>query len=310
MSRRLIVAVVAAVVAVNLALALAEALAPGSSGPRSSSLATAPDGFAAWAQLAQRNGVRVVALRDALDEARLPPGATVVALDVPGLPRADARVLRRFADSGGHVVAGGERPGSWLGVFDGGLSWRPSGPRDAVAGARRLRTAGQGSWIDGGLLVRRGTVSLVADASPLQNARLADADNAAFALDLAGRGPLVFAESAHGYDAATGPAALPAAAKWSLGLLLAAALLLMAARGRRFGPPEAQSRPLAPPRADYIDALASALMRTKDPAGAMAPVRDALLAKGVEAEAPRDDAQALALARQHAETETTQGASP
>ena len=90
---------------------------PAPSGKPSSSLATAPRGFAAWAELAQRNGVEVVALREPLRDARLPAGATVVALDVPRLPRADARALRAFAARGGHVVAGGRRPERWLDVL-------------------------------------------------------------------------------------------------------------------------------------------------------------------------------------------------
>jgi hypothetical protein len=109
----------------------------------------------------------------------------------------------------------------------------------------------------------RGRVVMVADPSPLQNRLLARADNAALALALSGQGPLTFVESVHGYGAATGLAALPADAGWALILLAAAALALMAARGRRFGPPEAARRELAPPRAAYVDALATTLARRR-----------------------------------------------
>jgi hypothetical protein len=46
----------------------------------------------------------------------------------------------------------------------------------------------------------------------------------------------------------------------------------MWARGRRLGPPEDASRPLPPPRAAYVDAVGSTLMRTHRPDEALAPV--------------------------------------
>ena len=59
----------------------------------------------------------------------------------------------------------------------------------------------------------RGRIALLADTSPLQNRLLGEADNAAFALALSGRGPLTFVESVHGYGPARGLAALrPASA--------------------------------------------------------------------------------------------------
>jgi len=302
-NRRVVLWSVAAVVGLNLLVALVNVVAPSPGGRRSSSLATAPGGFAAWAALAQRNGVEVIPLRDDLQDARLPAGATLVALDVPGLSRADARVLRDHAAAGGRVLAGGTRPDTWLSEIAPGLRWRASGPADARVGALRVRTAGAGAWSGGrgGLVETRGRVRLLADATPLQNQRLARADNASLALELTGPGPLVFAEAAHGYGNARGLAALPAAAKGALVLLLAAAVLLMLARGRRFGPPEPERRDLAPPRAAFVDAQAATLAKTRDPARAMAPVRDALLAAGEEADPPRDDAEALGLARRHAQ---------
>jgi hypothetical protein len=185
----------------------------------------------------------------------------VVALDVPRLPVADARALRAFAARGGHVVAGGRRPQRWLDVFDEALIWAPTGPRHPGVGARHLTTAGNGSWTPGGLIVERHGATLLADSSPLQNARLARGDNAAFALELAGRGPLIFAESAHGYGTERGLAALPDEAKGALALLLVAALLYLLARGKRFGPVEEDARPLAPRRVEYVDAMAALLER-------------------------------------------------
>jgi hypothetical protein len=360
--------VLGVIVAVNVLILVVNEIAPGPSGKRSSSLATAPDGFAAWAELARRNGIEVVPLRADLHDAQLPAGATVVALDVPRLAREDAEVLRDFAAAGGHVVAGGRRPDRWLDVLDESLVWRDDGPRTAVAvadvpatdGVRAIRGAGEGRWSgapfaggsapsggsappgaaappggsapsggsappgsgppggsapsagaapassarrqtvladgDHAVLVTRGGFSFLADASPLQNERLAEADNAALALNLAGAGPLIFAEAPHGYGESTGLGALPGAAKGALILLLAATLLLMLARGRRFGPPEPEARELPPPRAQYVDALGAALARTSDHEEAMKPVREAL--GGAEDVPPiRDHAGAVELAR-------------
>jgi hypothetical protein len=313
MKRKHVILLVAVVVGLNAIIALVDYVDPGPSGKRSSSLATAPAGFAAWVELARRNGVDVIALRSKIARAKLPTGATVVVLDAPSLPQREARALLTFAQAGGHVVAGGQRPGRWVDILDPDVTWVSSGPRTAertgsvpeTDGVKRVVTAGRGSWRGtagalGGLLVTRdagaGRIALLADASPLQNAGLAKADNAALALALAGDGPLIFAESAHGYSDARGLAALPGAAKGALALLLVAAGLMMLARGRRFGPPEPESRELPPPRVAYVDALGATLARTKDHDAAMAPVR-AALSGGDDLPPVRDHAGAIELAQ-------------
>jgi hypothetical protein len=131
---------------------------------------------------------------------------------------------------------------------------------------------------DGGALLLvltagRGRIALLADTSPLQNRLLGEADNAALALALSGRGPLTFVESVHGYGPARGLAALPARFGWALIGLALAALVLMVARGRRLGPPEPERRDLPPPRRAYVDALAATMARGKDHEEAVAPVR-------------------------------------
>ena len=152
-----------------------------------------------------------------------------------------------------------------------------------------MKTAGDGRWTRAGdaqralagdegalLLVRpagRGRVALLADTSPLQNRLLDEADNAALALALGGRGPLTFVESVHGYGPQRGLAALPARFGWALIGLLLAALVFMAARGRRLGPPERERRELAPPRRAYVDSLAATMARGKAREEAVAPVR-------------------------------------
>jgi Domain of unknown function (DUF4350) len=283
-------AVLVVIVAVNLIAALVDALAPSPSGADSSSFATKSGGLAAWAELAKRNGVRVRALRDSPADASLTSG-TVAVMD-GRLTGADARALRRFAERGGRVVAGGE-PGPWtatlLGAHD-PPQWEDSGPETAsptgaapeTAGVARVKTSGDGRWKEQGvlgslLLVRtagRGRIALLADTSPLQNRLLGQADNAAFALALGGRGPLTFVESIHGYGPQRGLAAIPPRFGWALIGLLLAALVFMAARGRRLGPPERERRELAPPRRAYVDSLAATMARGKDRQQAVAPVRE------------------------------------
>jgi uncharacterized protein DUF4350 len=288
-------AIVAVLVGLNLVTLLVDSLAPTPEGPRSSSFATSPHGLAAWAELAQRNGLEVSALRDRPSDQSLPDGGTVVMLDPDEFTAGQARALRRFAERGGRVVAGGLEPGPWMRGLGPVPSWDSGGSTDArvldpgpeTGAAQRLRTAGEGRWsaargaepIAGDFALARragqGRIVLLADASPLQNRLLDEADNAAFALALAGDGPLVFVEGPHGYGTATGLAALPERFKWALILLGLSGLVLIAARWPRMGPPEPPEEPRFPPRRAYVDALATTLSKTRDRAAAVAAVRDA-----------------------------------
>ena len=326
-------ALVAVVTGLNLIVVVLDALAPTPGGRPSSSLATAPRGLAAWAELARDAGRDVRALRRDPSRGGLPADGTVVVLDAPGLPEDDLDALRAFAEGGGHVVAGGRR-GDLLaqGVLGSDApTWGRGGnrgPRTLLPVARsrgvaEVRTAGEGAWKDAGsalpvigsrddslLLVARagrGRVSLLADSSPLQNRLLGEADNAALALALAPRdGPLAFLETPHGYGEARGLRALPGEAQWALLLLAAAALLFMAARGRRMGPPETLERPLPPPRAAYVESLANVLSRKPDMLAMGERARlaaldrlraadgDAAVAAALAAGVPQEEAQALA----------------
>ena len=304
--------VLGAVIAITVVL---DALVPSPGGPRSSSFATAPDGVAAWADLARRSGLEVRTLRERWSDDTAPSEGTVVLLDPDELTRGQARALRRFAEGGGRVVAGGSAPGPWIDELAGGLEWREGGdetarvlvPAPETGAASALRTAAVGHWERAGnalpvaaggdgaiVLVRaagQGRIALVADPSPLQNRLLDDADNAALALGLAGRGPVTFVESVHGYGTATGLAALPARFGWALILLALSGLLLIAARWRRLGPPEPPEEPLFPPRRAYVDALAATVARSRDRSAAVESVREAARER-LERTAD-DEAQAL-----------------
>jgi hypothetical protein len=171
-------------------------------------------------------------------------------------------------------------PPAW--AARGSTQARPSGAGPEVSGVTLVHASGSGAWtgdprgaalligVRGTLLERRrigaGAVELLADASPVENAFLASADNAQLALNLAGPGrrPVLFAEALHGFTTATGLAAIPPR-WWILGIGLGLAGVLWAiGRARRLGPPEPSPPPAAPPRTAYVDALASALVRARD----------------------------------------------
>jgi hypothetical protein len=298
---RLAFGAVAIVVAVNLVTVAVDAFLPSPDGPRSSSFATAPQGMAAWAELIERSGGEVRQLRERPSDDTLPAGGTVVMLDPESFTTGQARALRRFAERGGRVIAGGAEPAGWLAELTGGEppAWDDGGGPEArvlapvpeTGAAQRLRTAGAGHWeTAGGALplaageegpialvqdVGEGRIVLLADTSPLQNRLLDEADNAALALSLGGPGPVTFVETVHGYGTATGLAAIPARFGWALILLALSGVLLIVARWPRMGPPEPREEPLFPPRRAYVDALAATLARSRDTRAANESVRSA-----------------------------------
>jgi hypothetical protein len=289
---RAVFGIVAVLVGLNVIALMVDALVPSPEGPRSSAFATAPEGVAAWAELARRSGLEVRTLRERPADDTLPAEGTVVMLDPEDFTAGQARALRRFAEGGGTVVAGGLEPGAWLdGLVDDPPEWEEDGDEQATArvgDAERVRTAGEGRWAGAGRArelvsgpialstdAGEGRIVLVADPSPLQNRLLDQADNAALALGLAGPGPLAFVETVHGYGTATGLAALPARFRWAIVLLALSALALIAARWPRLGPPELDERPLFPPRRAYVDALAATLARSRDRTAAVESVRSA-----------------------------------
>jgi hypothetical protein len=123
--------------------------------------------------------------------------------------------------------------------------------------------------------VGSGAIYFVADPAPLTNAGIANADNAALALGLAGPAgrPVSFAEGVHGFGRERGWRAIPHQWKIALLFLAVAALAYVWSRARRFGAPDRRARELPPPRADYVRAMALTLERTHDSARALAPAQ-------------------------------------
>lgn len=298
---RVVLVFLAVVLAMNAIAAIGNRIAPQPTGPPYSSYSTTSDGTAGLAELLERDGRAVEQLRGSLAAASPDPAATVFIVGAGRLSSDEAAVLEEFLASGGRLVAGGPDP-HWLdGVVGGIPEWSSGGseslhplvPAPEVRSVGTVDSAGFGTWDadadglpllggdTGPVLVSRragkGRALLLSDVSPIQNAALDEADNAALALGLAGeRGrKVIFVEGVHGFGETRGLAALPNRWKWALGGLGLAALAMMWAIGRRFGPPEDERRPLPPPRRRYVDAQALTLARTHGPQEAVAPVRDA-----------------------------------
>jgi hypothetical protein len=286
---RLALGIVGCLVGFAVVLAIVGRLTPEPKGPRSSSYATSPQGLAAYASVLQRNGHPVRRLRTRVADEAPPADQTLVVLDPDVLEPEEARAIGDWVRSGGNLVAGGTGATAWLeGVLGGSPTWENGGgrvrrtlvPVGATTGVKAVVSDG-GGWhdlgsvlpvigpADGPLLVTarvgEGSVALLADTTPLTNARLDQADGAALGLALAGgRGRSVaFLDPVHGYGVSRGFGGLPARVKWTLLGLALTALLAVWAAGRRFGEPEDPDTEPPPPRVAYVDALAAALVRAK-----------------------------------------------
>jgi len=321
---RWVIGIVVGVIVLNAGLTLLREMYGGPQGKPSSSYATAPEGTAAFAELLAGSGYPVVPLRGALSGDRLPASGVLIVLDPETLTDDEVRALQSWVRTGGRLVIGG-RPELWSdGLIGRGLRWSPAG----VLVARPLATVaettsvgsiggeGYGTWEDSGpalpifglesasartvvsvAAIGAGDVVLLADTSVLHNRYLAKADNAAFALNLAGppATPVYFAEGVHGYGNETGLMAIPLRWKVALGGLALASVVWMIAVGRRLGPAEPEARDLAPPRRAYVDALTTTLARTKKPDEVVAPVRAAVRSRIAQRAGLDDRAEARAL---------------
>lgn len=298
-----VVVIVGLAAMINLALFAIEQFTGGEPGGKaSSSYATAADGVGAYAELLVANGHPVRRVLTSPSKQALDPATTVMVLDPVEVLPDDGQALRSFLENGGRLVASAGSTTRWLedlldnpptiGNGTPGIA-RPL-PASRFPGVRNVLRDGKTAWVNLGgteaalgnseqvivtlARVGAGSLTLATDASPLTNNLLDRADNAAFGLALAGEpGRTVqFLETVHGYGESRGLAALPARWRWSLTGLAAAAVVYMASRWRRLGPPEEEARALPPPRRAYVDALAATLVKTRDPSAAGAPVQRAL----------------------------------
>ncbi len=268
--------------------------APG--GPRSSAYATQNEGIAAYAELLSHEGHPVAITRGPLRDGTLDPATTVVVLDPDTVSFDDAGILLTFVVNGGRLVTGGASPSYFTALRQDPPLWAAPADTDwtdidpalapinhvVSAGNARFSRLGDSRALVGDATnalvtqaaVGKGTIVFIADPSALQNQLLGTADNAALGLALAGGAhrAVVFPEGVHGYGPSSGVAAIPDEWKVALAGIALAGLVLMWARGRRLGPPEDASRPLPPPRAAYVDAVGSTLVRTGSPDAALQSV--------------------------------------
>ena len=321
------VLVAGAVLAAATVVSLVPQRGSGTDSP-SSSYSIGPTGAGAYAELLRRFDHRVERIRGDLDRATFEPNSTLVILDAQ-LTSAEIRSIGRFVRAGGRLVVGGAGVDEWLEELVDDPPPLDATPVEAAGragdapegeGIGLVRLDGQGSFGRPGSLqpllaerggralaalagdVGQGRVVALADASPLQNHLLGEADNAGFGLAVAGPAgtPVAFAEGPHGYGSGQGLAALPGRWRVALAGLGLSGGVWLVSRSRRLGPPEDEARPLGPRRRAYVDALAGTLGRTDRPAEAAEPVRTrarSLLAgrAGLAPDAPDDAVRAAAV---------------
>jgi hypothetical protein len=305
--RRAGLAALAALVFAALVVGALKAESPGASGDRIGASAddAGPGGLASWAALLRAADHSVERQDETPADAELDPQATTVLIDPGHLTSGDLDALRELVEAGGHLVVGGDVTATALRELadtpielDGGGSSSTARPLVAapeVDGVVEVEAGGGNAIARAGgalpLLAEGGEGALaalatpgdgrlvvVADSTPLENERIGAADNAQFALNVAGAParPVHFVERVRS-EPGTGLSTLPVTWLWVFGGLLLAGLCLIAARVRRLGPPEQATRPLPPPRRAYVDAIAAQLARVGDRDGAaliLAKLRD------------------------------------
>lgn len=286
MRGRVIAGIVAALL---VALVIAGQLVGGDDGdqnePAGGFRSGAAEGVGAWAAVLRHEGVRLQVREVDPDRLRLLPGTTYLfaeeLLDGDTAERV-AREVRR----GARVVATGRDARSLLGALGAPVAAARGRDGDAVPARRTAETTDtgrvertgvvwatpparlrpllqlrdrRGSVVAGDLAVGRGSVVLVPDRGIVENAGIREADNAAFAVAIAGRGKVVALRPA---DASAG--GLPGRVVLVVLLIVLAAATALVARGRRLGPALQPDEEPTPGRSGYVDALAAVLARTSD----------------------------------------------
>ena len=290
----------ALIVLVNLAVFVAGKLTAGQRvpGPDGSSYVTTAFGTAALVELLEGEGLTVSRLRAPYDPSRLPPDQTLLLVDIgfAGFAPSELTSITGFLDKGGQLVMAGAIPDGLLEAIGDDLpEWEASGPTTAIAtenlsGVKEVPLSGGGSFSATGstnvLLsandgtpvgvrwsLGEGSVTWLADPTPLMNVGLAQGDSAGLAFALVDGRPAVFDEYRHGFGGESLWQALPDNWAATLLLLVAAGLAALIAYARRLGPPEMDERQLRPDRAAYIESVAAILGRTGRLNESIRPVR-------------------------------------
>ena len=220
---------------------------------------------------------------------RLDPGATIVLLDAPGLEPAERRALARFVRLGGRLVAGGAGRGRGDRAARAALVAERAAARAAERAGRRDARRARGQKRRRGALrrpARRAAgprhAERAAGRRPGRARARAAARRRVAAAEPAARDPPTTPRSGSRSPvprnvrsrsssrstasvARPGLAALPARWKLALALAIAAALVWLGSRARRFGPPEEAGEEPPPARREHVEALALALQRAREP---------------------------------------------
>jgi len=298
------IAVVAGIAVVALGLILAQFSGSGSAGKRSTQGSPEDSGLGgllALTLLLDSTDHAVERVAEPPSNGGLDSDKTTFLLAPGLLTAADANALNDLASEGGRVIIGGD-PGDEglsriLGTdaeidVGGSGALAPLTVAPETAGVATVESSDpQVISPAGGALpivgapgepgvvaadVGDGRVVVVADGSLFENGEVLNGDNARFAINLAGEaGREVELVEAVSTPPGSGLSALPGAWGWAALGLLIAALVLAWSRGRRLGGVEHTSRPLPPPRREYVDAIAGALVRTRDQSTAITPLREA-----------------------------------
>jgi hypothetical protein len=268
-------------------------------GPDGSLFVTDLNGTAALGELLERRAVPITPAVTPMTE--LGGFATILILDPdPGTPYRPEEVaaLDRFVAEGGlAVISGFPHPDLVGRLLPGDIGFDYSAEIDSPvrfplggvggvvesAGLRNLTTNDPSLPLAGDPAVvaafphGSGLVIYASDGSVFHNRRIAR--NAPWAVSVLGSGPVLADEVRHGFEA-TPPGenpigligSLPATARRTLLLLLAAGAVALAAYGRRWTPVERGDRELKPSRLELVEAVGGLMLRTGEPLAAAAPL--------------------------------------
>jgi hypothetical protein len=196
------------------------------------------------------------------------PSSPLIGLEVIGRPLEDlagATARGPGCDQPALVAVGSVVHGDWASY--GGSDDVPAADADADEVARCFLVGDDGAWLT---VQRRGAGTLVAIGSPapLTNSLLARDDNAVLAAALLGPGPgdrlRILARPVVGEGETPLLQLVPDGTWPAVAVLLVALLVLVAARGRRLGPPVAERLPPVLPSAELARSLGGLLQRTGD----------------------------------------------